>query len=96
MHPISMSSLLPCAVFQHLRRESENTLRVWGSYEFPLHDAPIESPEQQAAQVRLKREALTARNAASKRLTTHREKCRVCAIEKRFNDWPRHHRTNAG
>jgi hypothetical protein len=88
MHPISMSSLLPCAVSQHLRREYENALRVWGSYEFPQHNAP----EQQ---VHLKREALDARNAASERLTTHREKCRVCKIEERLNDWPGHHRTKA-
>jgi hypothetical protein len=89
MHPISMSSLRPCAVFQHLRREYENALRVWGSYEFPQHNAP----QQQA---HLKQEALDARNAASERLTTHREKCRVCKIEERLNDWPGRHRTKAG
>ena len=87
-----MTTLFPCAEFQHLRREYETALRVWGQYEFPLPNAALGLPEQPF----LKQNALDARNAAKERLIDHREKCRICKIEQRLNEWPRRHRPKAG
>ena len=87
-----MTTLFPCAEFQHLRREYETALRVWGQYEFPLPNAPLGLPEQPY----LKQKALDARNAAKERLNDQRENCRICKIEQRLNEWPRRHRPKAG
>jgi hypothetical protein len=91
-----MSTIFPCAEFQELKRQYESALRLWGQYEFPLHNQPLVARAWQATQLRLKQKAVEARNKASERLLAHKEKCRVCKIEVRLTEWPGRHRIKAG
>jgi hypothetical protein len=79
----AMTNLFPCVELQKLKQQYETALRIWGQFEFPLHNEPLGSPARQAEQLQLKQRALNARNEANERLLAHREKCRICKIEVR-------------
>jgi len=70
----------PCAELQELKRRYESALRVWGQYEFPLHNelAGARAPRSE----QLKRRALDARNAANGRVLAHNRICPLCADER--------------
>jgi hypothetical protein len=82
----AMSNLFPCVEFQRLKQRYETALRIWGQFEFPIHNEPVGSPARQAEQLQLRQRALNARNEASERLLAHREKCRICKVEVRLAD----------
>jgi hypothetical protein len=79
-----MSKLFPCVELQRLKQQYQTALRIWGQFEFPLHNEPVGPPARQAEQLELKLRALSARNEASERLLAHRETCRICKIEVRL------------
>ena len=81
-----MSNLFPCVELQRLKEQYQTALRLWGQFEFPLHNEPVGSPARKAEQLELKQRALNARNEASEQLLTHRDKCRICRIEIRLAD----------
>jgi hypothetical protein len=66
-----LASLLDPSEAAMLKRRYESALRVWGKYQFPLHNAPLLSAEERAAQMRLRQSALKARNAARKIISKH-------------------------
>ena len=70
-----MSNLFPCVELQRLRQQYETALRIWGRFEFPLHNESVGPAARQAEQLQLKERALKTRNEASERLLAHREKC---------------------
>jgi hypothetical protein len=80
----AMSLLFPCAELRDLKRRYESALRIWGEFEFPLHNEPVGSRAQQLDRLHLKLRALEARNEAGERVLVHQEKCRVCKIEVEF------------
>jgi hypothetical protein len=80
----AMSNLFPCVELQRLKQQYENALRIWGQFEFPLHNEPVGPAAGQAERFQLKQRALNARNDASARLLAHREKCQICKIEVRL------------
>src|ERR1700722_7019201 len=69
----------PCAELQQLKRQYESALRVWGQYEFPLHNEPVATRAQRFEQLQLKQRALDARNAAHDRVLDHKRICPLCA-----------------
>jgi hypothetical protein len=83
---IAMSNLFlfPCVELQRLKRQYQTALRIWGQFEFPLHNEPVGPPAQRGEQRELKQRALNARNEASERLLAHGEKCRICKMEVRL------------
>jgi hypothetical protein len=76
-----MGNLFPCVELQRLKQQYQTALRIWGQFEFPLHNELLGSSARQAEQLQLKQRALNARNEASERLVGHSEKCRICKIE---------------
>jgi hypothetical protein len=79
-----MSGLFPCVELQRLQQQYQTALRIWGQFEFPLHNEPVGPQGRQAEQLQLKQRALNARNEASERLLAHKEKCRICKLEVRL------------
>jgi hypothetical protein len=72
-----MGNLFPCVEVQRVKQQYENALRIWGQFEFPLHNEPVGPAER----LQLKQGALNARNEACERLLAHRAKCRICMID---------------
>jgi hypothetical protein len=77
----AMSNLLPCVELQKLKQQYQTALRIWGQFEFPIHNEQVGPPTRQAERLQLKERALKARNEASERLLAHREHCRICKVE---------------
>jgi hypothetical protein len=77
----AMGNLFPCVEWQRLKQQYENALRIWGQFEFPLHNEPAGPAARQAERLQLKQRALDARNKGCERLLAHRAKCRICKIE---------------
>ena len=69
----------PCAELQKLKRQYESALRVWGQYEFPLHNAPVGTLPRRFEWAELKQRARDARNAAHDCLLEHKRLCPLCA-----------------
>ena len=78
-----MSNPLPCEELQKLKQQYQTAVRIWGQFEFPLHNEPVGPAARQAERLQLKQKAWKARNEVSERLLAHREKCRICEIEVR-------------
>jgi hypothetical protein len=55
----------PCAELLELRLQYESALRVWGQYEFSLHNEPVGTRARRSEQLQLKQRALDARYAAT-------------------------------
>jgi hypothetical protein len=72
----------PCTELQELKRRYESALRVWGQYEFPLHNELVGTRARRSEQLELKRRALDARNAANGRVLAHKRICPLCADER--------------
>jgi hypothetical protein len=68
-----------CAELQQLKRQYESALRVWGQYEFPLHNELVGTRARLIEQLQLKQRALDARNAANGRVLDHKRICPLCA-----------------
>jgi hypothetical protein len=68
-----------CADLRQLKRQYESALRVWGSYEFPLHNEPVGTLTRRSEQLQLKQKALDARNAANDRVVDHKRVCSLCS-----------------
>jgi hypothetical protein len=77
----ALAPAFPCVELQRLKQKYDTALRIWGRFEFPLHNEPVGPAARQAERLQLKQKALKARNEASERLLAHREKCRICVIE---------------
>ena len=69
---------MACAELQELKRQYESALRVWGQYEFPLHNEPAATRARRFEQLQLKQRALNARNAAHDRVLDHKRICLLC------------------
>jgi hypothetical protein len=80
----ALAPAFPCVELQRLKQRYETALRIWGQFEFPLHNEPVGPPARQAERLQLKQNACKARNEASERLLAHKEKCRICKIEVRL------------
>jgi hypothetical protein len=76
-----MSGLLRCVELKQLKRQYSSALRMWGQYQFPLHNEPVGSTARRAELLQLKQRALQARNRACEHLVAHKVKCPVCMIE---------------
>jgi hypothetical protein len=79
----ALAPACPCVELQRLKQQYETALRIWGEFEFPLHNEPVGPSEWQADRLQLKQKAWKAKNEASERLLAHREKCRICKIDVR-------------
>ncbi len=71
-----------CAELQQLKRQYEFALRVWGEYQFPVHNEPVGTQAWRSKQLQLKQEALDARNAANGRVLDHKLTCPLCAAKR--------------
>jgi hypothetical protein len=70
-----------CAELQQLKRQYESALRIWGEYQFPVHNEPVGTQAWRPEQLQLKQKALDARNAANDRLLDHKLTCPLCAAK---------------
>ena len=72
-----------CRELQQLKQQYEFALRVWGEYQFPVHNEPVGTPAWQPEGLRLllKQKALEARNAANDRVLAHTLTCPLCAAK---------------
>jgi hypothetical protein len=66
-----------------LKRQYEFALRVWGEYEFPIHNQPVGTQVWRSEELRLqlKQKALDARDAANERVLDHKLTCPLCAAK---------------
>jgi hypothetical protein len=80
----ALAPAFPCVELQRLKQKYETAQRIWGQFEFPLHDEPVGPAARQAERLQLKQKAWKARNEAIERLLSHKEKCRICKIEVRL------------
>jgi hypothetical protein len=71
-----------CGELQQLKQQYEFALRVWGSYEFPLHNEPVGKLARPFEQIELKQRALDARNAANDSVLEHKLTCPLCAAKR--------------
>ena len=60
----AMIGLSPCVELQRLQQQYQTALRIWGQFEFQLHNEPVGPQARQAEQLQLKQRALNARNEA--------------------------------
>jgi hypothetical protein len=74
-----MVAAVPCAELRELKRQYESALRIWGQYEFPLHNELVGTRAQRSEHLQEKQRALEERNAANERLLDHRRICLLCA-----------------
>jgi hypothetical protein len=65
----------PCAELQELKRQYESAHRVWGQYEFPLHNEQVGTRAQRLEHLRLKQKAVEERNAPNDRVLNHKRIC---------------------
>jgi hypothetical protein len=72
-----------CAELQQLKQEYEAALRIWGEYQFPVHNQPVgtQAWRSEQLQLKLKQKALDERNAASDRVLAHKLTCPLCAAK---------------
>jgi hypothetical protein len=65
---------------QQLKQQYEFALRVWGEYEFPIHNEPVGTQgwRSEALRLQLKQMALDATNAARECLFNHKLTCPTC------------------
>jgi hypothetical protein len=68
-----------CAELQQLKQQYESALRIWGEYQFPVHNEPVGTQARQSEQFQLKQKALDERNAANDRVLAHKLTCPLCA-----------------
>jgi hypothetical protein len=67
-----------CAELQQLKQQYEFALRIWGEYQFPVHNEPVGTQARRPEQFQLKQKALDERNAANDRVLAHKLACPVC------------------
>jgi hypothetical protein len=72
----------PCAELQLLKQQYESALRIWGEYQFPVHNEPAGTRAWRFEQLQLKQRALDERNAANDRVLAHKLTCPLCAAER--------------
>jgi hypothetical protein len=70
-----------CAELQQLKQQYETALRIWGEYQFPVHNEPVRTQAWRSEQLQLKQRALEARNAANERVLDHKLTCPLCAVK---------------
>jgi hypothetical protein len=73
----------PCAELQQLKQQYESALRIWGEYQFPVHNAPVGTQLRRFEQ--FKQRALDERNAANNRLLEHKLTCPLCAPKRNIH-----------
>jgi hypothetical protein len=71
-----------CAELQLLKQRYESALRIWGEYQFPVHNEPARTQAWQFEQ--LKQRALDRRNAANDRVLAHKLTCSLCGAERKI------------
>ena len=71
-----------CGELQQLKQQYESALRIWGDYQFPVHNEPVGTQAWRSKQLQLKQEALDARNAANDRVLAHKLTCPLCAAKR--------------
>jgi hypothetical protein len=72
----------PCAELQELKRQYESALRVWGQYQFPLHNESLGTRALRSGHLQLKQRALEERNSAKERVLDHERICLLGAPRK--------------
>jgi hypothetical protein len=71
-----------CAELQQLKQQYESALRIWGEYQFPVHNEPVGTQGWRSKQLQLKQKALDARNAANDLVLAHKMTCPLCAAKR--------------
>jgi hypothetical protein len=73
-----------CGELQQLKQQYEFALRVWGEYQFPVHNEPVGTLAWRSEEFRLqlKQKATDARNVANQRLFNHKLTCPLCAARR--------------
>jgi hypothetical protein len=73
-----------CGELQQLKQQYEFALRVWGEYQFPVHNEPVGTLAWRSEDLRLqlKQKATDARNVANQRLFNHKLTCPLCAAKR--------------
>jgi hypothetical protein len=77
-----------CGELQQLKQQYEFALRVWGEYQFPVHNSPVGTPgwQSEGLRLQLKQKATDLRDAANERVLDHRLRCPLCAAKRRGYD----------
>jgi hypothetical protein len=70
-----------CAELRQLKLQYEFALRIWGEYQFPVHNERLAWRSEQH-QLRRKQKAFDARNAANERVLDHKLTCPLCATKR--------------
>jgi hypothetical protein len=79
-----MGAVDTCGELQQLKQQYEFAPRVWGEYEFPVHNEPVRTQgwRSEALRLQLKQMALDATNAAKECLFNHKLTCPLCAAKR--------------
>jgi hypothetical protein len=75
----------PCAKLQQLKQQYESALRIWGEYQFPVHNEPVGTQAWRFEQLQLKQKALEERNATNERMCRHEQNCPLCAAKRNLH-----------